>query len=658
MQDCAGVCWESTDISGLDTLGACCIDGSCSEITKYDCWSTAGIWMGSHTLCQLNTCACGDGWTADCNGNCVPLDWAGGGGGGWCPDGEEFDPDGIPDNGDEFEIDLNCLELACGVSNCLGVCLGACCTGGDCITISYDDCLDYGGVFLGSNTPCSGLCDEQQRIPIQLPESILTWDGTLLGEVEGMPQSIATGGDILVSNGHLFNSPDEVICVFRWDTDIAQLVEEQLLLYSDGHVIPQCVSTDGQRIAFTVETDYQGKNWHREIRIYNFDGAQWLLEQIIVGTPPLSWDITFGSSLDIDGDILVIGDTSYGYDPDENYGCAHVYRFNGKSWVADSTLLLPFGSTQYPSGFDLQLGRAIAISNGVAAVATERSVFLFDVSSDSSTGVQHIRLDDGWPSPGGIDIEGDRLITPVGYYDFDSELIGAKIFEFDGFEWVETAILSPFDVTGSDMAGYNLDLDGDRALMTSPRDNDLGISTGSAYIWDYDGTDWVFSAKLWSDRATGGQEFGQLAALLHGKAYIAEKPWLNDEDKDGIRVFGERGIAWINPDDASISDPNNWDPQAPVSGDRVSFSLRSQTRIAVDQDPVFDLFNVGPGTPIFDMIDGANRTMGSESGDTIVLGGVAGLPASFGVTNGTLTVNGDVRLGHNGRSAKLFVLNE
>jgi hypothetical protein len=472
-----------------------------------------------------------------------------------------------------------------------------------------------------------------------------------------MPQSIATGGDILVSNGHLFNSPDEVICVFRWDTDIAQLVEEQLLLYSDGHVIPQCVSTDGQRIAFTVETDYQGKNWHREIRIYNFDGAQWLLEQIIVGTPPLSWDITFGSSLDIDGDILVIGDTSYGYDPEENYGCAHVYRFNGKSWIADTTLLLPFGLTQSPSGQDEQLGRAVAVSNGVAAVASIESVFLFDVSSDPSP-VQHIRLNGGWPNPGSIDLEGNRLITPVEYYNLDSELMGSRIFEYDGTQWVETAFLSPFDITASDHAGYILDLDGDRILMTSPFDSDLGISTGSAYIWDYDGTDWVFSAKLWSDKATGGQEFGSLAALLNGKAYIAEQPWLNEEDKDGIRVFGERGIAWINPDNASISDPNNWDPQAPVSGDTVSFSLRSQTRIAVDQDPVFDLFNVGPGTPIFDMIDGANRTMGSESGDTIVLGGVAGLPASFGVTNGTLTVNGDVRLGHDGRSAKLFVMNE
>ena len=149
-----------------------------------------------------------------------------------------------------------------------------------------------------------------------------------------------------------------------------------------------------------------------------------------------------------------------------------------------------------------------------------------------------------WPHAGSIDLEGNRLITPVEYYDQGStESIGALMYEFDGSDWVESAIFSPFDITGSDNAGYNIDLDGDRVLMTSPRDSDLGLSTGSAYIWDYDGTDWVFSAKLWSDRATGGQEFGQLAALLHGKAYIAEFPW--QEDKDGL--FKKTGDRYRHP---------------------------------------------------------------------------------------------------------------
>ena len=117
---------------------------------------------------------------------------------------------------------------------------------------------------------------------------------------------------------------------------------------------------------------------------------------------------------------------------------------------------------------------------------------MFNVSENPSTPVQHLRLNGDHPGPGSIDLEGNRLITPVEYYDQGStESIGALMYEFDGSDWVETAIFSPFDITGSDWAGYIMDLDGDRVLMTSPRDSDLGLSTGSAYIWDYDGTDWV-----------------------------------------------------------------------------------------------------------------------------------------------------------------------
>ncbi|MEE2912870.1 MAG: hypothetical protein VX436_03600, partial [Planctomycetota bacterium] len=39
MQDCPGICWDDAGNTGPETFGSCCIDGSCSEITQYNCWS-------------------------------------------------------------------------------------------------------------------------------------------------------------------------------------------------------------------------------------------------------------------------------------------------------------------------------------------------------------------------------------------------------------------------------------------------------------------------------------------------------------------------------------------------------------------------------------------------------------------------------------------
>ena len=105
-------------------------------------------------------------------------------GGGYCSHGETVDYGDGP-----FEINLDCVELACGLSGCVGNCPGGCCTGAECITLTYYDCVEIGGLFLGSYADCdeSGCVSEQQ--PIQLPNTELYWSGKL-GEVEGFPQWI------------------------------------------------------------------------------------------------------------------------------------------------------------------------------------------------------------------------------------------------------------------------------------------------------------------------------------------------------------------------------------------------------------------------------------------------------------------------------------
>ncbi|MEE2819628.1 MAG: hypothetical protein VX615_03345, partial [Planctomycetota bacterium] len=151
---CEGSCWEDNNSSwSLDNVGACCMGTDCLEMTRAQCWESGFSFMGSNTQCLKNTCSCGEDWIGDCNGNCIPLRDVGSGG--YCADGEWYDPDGIQDNGDEFYISLDCPELACGMSSCVGNCPGACCAGGECIiTDTWQDCLELGGVFLGSYESC------------------------------------------------------------------------------------------------------------------------------------------------------------------------------------------------------------------------------------------------------------------------------------------------------------------------------------------------------------------------------------------------------------------------------------------------------------------------------------------------------------------------
>ena len=308
--DCPGACDFGDDGDNLNDVGACCIGGTCAELRREDCWITDGYFMGNHTLCQSNTCGCGEGWTQDCANNCIPLDRAGLGG--YCAHGEHHDyGDGV------IVIDLDCEALACGLGSCLGVCPGGCCTGAECIEMNnYQECLDVGGIFLGSYVTCEeagmeGCVDQQQ--PIQLPNTELGWSGAL-GSVILFPQWLMSKEDILVA-GAIHNEFEgewkTAICIFRYVVD--QWVEEALLIAPTGHSMDSHASyaTDGNRIivsSYINVTETTGRRAF-DVFVYNDKTDTWDFEQTIDNGPTTSTNDgqRWGDAVAIDGDALVIG---------------------------------------------------------------------------------------------------------------------------------------------------------------------------------------------------------------------------------------------------------------------------------------------------------------------------------------------------------------
>ncbi|MDP7005782.1 MAG: FG-GAP-like repeat-containing protein, partial [Phycisphaerales bacterium] len=650
LYDCSGdgPCHEDGGHNGLDDPGACCISEVCSETTRRLCLESNGTFMGANTLCQTGTCDCGAGWTTDCLGNCILFEDI---------QGISCSADTWLDYGDgPFLVDVDCLELACNLSNCLGVCPGACCVGGGCeITSTYQECLDIEGLFLGSYVSCnegSGCLDQQK--PIQLPNNELEWSGAL-GTFEFGPQWIATGGDILIAGGAVTNSTWDLVTgviVYRFDVD--QWVEEALLeMPSGGPAYNEAsYATDGTRIVVgSYEYDGTGQRMVLDIFAYNDKTEGWEFEQTIDdGYASPYWHFGWGKAIAIDGDKLVVGDSTRNDLGDNNGGGAHVYTFTNSEWILEQTLE-PFGTPPYPDGEDQYLGMSVALEGDTVALNSESSILIYDISTNPAIEVQHLRNMKGtaWSRHRSMDLNAGRLMTNVVYADLENQNIVSKIYEQVTGVWVQTAELQPFDTTLLDSTGYIVDLEGDLALITSPTDSDLGIETGSAYMWKHDGSEWVFQAKLWSDRAVGGDLFGSSAALHGNNAYLSGK--IDEPEGDNIKEFWPRGIAWINPLGGNISDDLNWDPIKPTVSDTVSFSLRSQTSISVDEAfPFVDMF-IGPGKYSFDL-QGIDRTLGA-GGEAINIQGVPGFGAELKFRGGILQVNGDLYVGEDDLPGKL-----
>ena len=98
-----------------------------------------------------------------------------------------------------------------------------------------------------------------------------------------------------------------------------------------------------------------------------------------------------------------------------------------------------------------------------------------------------------------------------------------KVYVFrnqGGGNWTEEKILEASDAEAGDHFGLAVTVEGDRILVGARRDDDNGFDSGSAYLFERQGTEWVEVAKMISSDGETQDHFGRAVALDGGYALI------------------------------------------------------------------------------------------------------------------------------------------
>lgn len=181
------------------------------------------------------------------------------------------------------------------------------------------------------------------------------------------------------------------------------------------------------------------------------------------------WEDVFGTSVAIDGDTIVVGAPGT-MDSSWSDARAYVYRYDGFAWSEEAELI-PSGS------FD---GDRFGIS---------------------------------------VSISGDLIAVGAPGLEFSPSQV--YVFRRDVTTWSEEAILVGADTDYDDAFGQAVSADGGLVVVGAYHDDHAGDTSGSAYVFRFDGENWGQDAKLTASDAGPEQAFGTAVGLSDGVVLVA-----------------------------------------------------------------------------------------------------------------------------------------
>ncbi len=301
--------------------------------------------------------------------------------------------------------------------------------------------------------------------------------------------------------------------------------------------------------------------------VFSLDGSNWAQAQKLVAPDGLGGD-KFGQAVAIDGDIAMVGAPQHEHGAGYGVGAVYVFRREGSGWVKQQELL-----TSGPGASDL-LGRSISLRGDVALIGAPAdsdiaffsgSAHVYRLDPQTSQWVHEQELhasDAAFGDSFGFSVAlgpdgSTALVGSLGDNGSGFASGSAYVFRFEGSNWVEEQKLVPSDGAASDEFGRSVATSGDVALIGA---RGAAGSQGAAYSFRFDTitSKWVEEQKLTSSRPAGLEQFGYDVALEGGIALIGA--WSSDAAgiSDGAAyVFRHEGKGWVEHQ-VHLPDLNPW----------------------------------------------------------------------------------------------------
>jgi hypothetical protein len=310
-------------------------------------------------------------------------------------------------------------------------------------------------------------------------------------------------------------------------------VEQAHLQDLHSGALGSSVALDGDTLAVG---DPEGGLGNGHVLVYVRNRNVWTVQaELSVAYLPGVPYARFGTSVDVQGDTLVIGAPLYEIQPVPNqpniFGAVFVYGRSGNSWSPQDFLL-----ASDAADFDA-FGTSVAISGNFIAVG----------------------------APGD---------------DFPAGAGSVYVFARNHRNWVEQFHLFASDAAFGDQFGTSVDISGSRIVVGAPFDNTAaGSNAGSAYVYARDGNAWFEEAHLVDSDGADNDRFGSSVAVAGESLIAVGAPFDNTAggtNAGSVHLFARGVFNWRKQATLTASDGSNGNE---LGGSVAVDTSKSKTRV-------------------------------------------------------------------------------
>ena len=349
------------------------------------------------------------------------------------------------------------------------------------------------------------------------------------------------------------------------------LAEQQKLTAAYGaanDLFGDPVAICGDTVVVGASNNEIGGNYRQgSVNVFVRDGATWTHQQRLTADDGAASD-TFGDSVAISGDTVIVRATRASPGGNTEQGAAYVFTRNGATWTQQQKLTASDGVAYDYFG-------EVAISGNTAVVGAsgqdiggnlyQGAAYVFTRSGATWTQQQKLTASDGaaYDYFGEVAISGDTVLIGAAWDDIggNANQGSAYVFTRSGATWTQQEKLTASDGAAYDYFGQ-VAISGDTVLIGAAWD-DIGgnANQGSAYVFTRSGATWTQQQRLTASDGASNSNFGNSVAISGDTVVVGA-----GGSRDAASVFERSGETWTERQILTASDGAAFDDFASSAG--------------------------------------------------------------------------------------------